>query len=169
MKEQKESEGGLARLNLGRNQTEKLRDLREELGRAIVAENLEGALEEAAREEFERIRAALLESKDAAFLEQHKERMFLVRSGTPISEIDPNELPSPRYDAKKKKIKVLPHYSEKLDEAKKIQRVLPRKPYEDKNLREILDLLYHNRKHVHPFAHLAERTHFLREEGLRRS
>ena len=43
----------------------------------------------------------------------------MVRAGTPISEIDPDELPSPRYDAKKKKIKVLPHYSEKFDEAKK--------------------------------------------------
>lgn len=74
--------------------------------------------------------------------------MFLVRSGTPISEIDPDELPSPRYDAKKKKIKVLPHYSEKLDESKKIPRILPKKPYEDKNLREILDLLYRNRNHV---------------------
>lgn len=74
--------------------------------------------------------------------------MFLVRSGTPISEIDPNELPSPRYDAKKKKIKVLPHYSEKFDDNKKVVRVLPRKPYEDKNLREILDLLYRHRKVV---------------------
>lgn len=74
--------------------------------------------------------------------------MFLIRAGTPISDIDPNELPSPRYDAKKKKIKVLPHYSEKFDDTKKIQRVLPRKPYEDKNLREILDLLYRNRKQV---------------------
>lgn len=31
-----------------------------------------------------------------------KERMFLVRAGTPISEIDPDDLPSPRGDAKKK-------------------------------------------------------------------
>ena len=75
--------------------------------------------------------------------------MFLVRTGTPISEIDPNDLPSPRADAKKKKIKVLPHYSEKYDEnIKKVNRLLPRKPYEDKNLREILDLLYRNRKNV---------------------
>jgi len=40
--------------------------------------------------------------------------MFLVRAGTPISDIDSNELPSPRYDAKREKIKVLPHYSEKI-------------------------------------------------------
>jgi hypothetical protein len=80
------------------------------------------------------------------FFSQRKERMFLVRSGTPITDIDPNELPSPRYDAKKKKIKVLPHYSEKIDDGRKLHRVQPRKPYEDKNLREILDLLYRNRR-----------------------
>ncbi len=28
--------------------------------------------------------------------------MFLVRVGTPISDIDPNELPSPRGDSKRK-------------------------------------------------------------------
>lgn len=82
------------------------------------------------------------------FMNHKKERMFLVRAGTPISEIDPDELPSPRYDAKKKKIKVLLHYSEKLDDTKKIYRVPAKKPYEDKNLREILDLLYKNRNHV---------------------
>ena len=74
--------------------------------------------------------------------------MFLVRSGTPISDIDPDELPSPRCDGKNKKIKVLPHYSEKIDENKKINRVIPRKPYDDKNLREILDMLYRHRKQV---------------------
>jgi hypothetical protein len=46
--------------------------------------------------------------------------MFLVRTGTPITDIDPDELPSPRYDTKKKKIKVLPHYSEKNYDNKKI-------------------------------------------------
>lgn len=86
------------------------------------------------------------------FLQDSKERMFLVRPGTPISDIDPNDLPSPRYDAKKKKIKVLPHYSEKISDgaAKKTgqMKLAPRKPYDDNNLREILDLLYRHRKTV---------------------
>ena len=42
--------------------------------------------------------------------------MFLVRAGTPISDIDPDDLPSPRYDAKKKAIQVLPHYEEVKDQ-----------------------------------------------------
>ena len=97
--------------------------------------------------------------------------MFLVRQGTPISDIDPNELPSPRYDAKKKKIKVLPHYSEKVDDSKKNPRVQPRKPYDDKNLREILDLLYRHRKqvslnHIIKMFHI-ETSYFCSEEGLR--
>ncbi len=61
-----------------------------------------------------------LDESDPEFFTQNKERMFLIRAGTPISDIDPNELPSPRYDAKKKKIKVLPHYYEKFDDTKKI-------------------------------------------------
>jgi len=147
MKEQKDNnlEGGLIRINISKNQSQQILDLREELCRTIIRENMESSLDKISREEFDKMKA-LADEKD--FLQHQKERMFLVRCGTPISDIDPNELPSPRYDAKKKKIKVLPHYSEKIDDAKKIPRVLPRKPYEDKNLREILDLLYRNRKHV---------------------
>ena len=65
-----------------------------------------------------------------------KDRLFLVRAGTPISEIDPDELPSPRGEQGER---------EKLGRPKKI---IPRRPYEDKNLREILDMLYRNRKFV---------------------
>ena len=74
--------------------------------------------------------------------------MFLVRPGTPITEVDPNELPSPRGDADRKATQVLPHYYEEKDTDLKPKRLIPRKPYEDKNLREILDMLYRNRKFV---------------------
>lgn len=72
--------------------------------------------------------------------------MFLVRASTPISDIDPNELPSPRGDAKE--TYVLPYYFETKDNTYKPKRILPRKAYEDKNLREILDMLYRNRRYV---------------------
>jgi hypothetical protein len=45
---------------------------------------------------------------------------------------------------------VLPHYFEVKEQTTttKNKRILPRKPYEDRNLREILDILYRNRKYV---------------------
>jgi hypothetical protein len=63
-----------------------------------------------------------------------KEKGFLVRPGTPISQIDPNDLPSPRGEGER-------HLA-------RPKRIISRKPYEDKNLREILDMLYRNRKLV---------------------
>lgn len=74
--------------------------------------------------------------------------MFLVRQGTPISDIDPNELPSPRQDGKKKKIKVLPYYSEKIEDKQKKKRIIQRQPYLDKNLIDIIDLISKNRSKV---------------------
>lgn len=74
--------------------------------------------------------------------------MFLVRPGTPISDVDPDDLPSPRGDSKLKATQVLPHYMEIKEDRDKPKRIIPRKPYEDRNLREILDLLYRNRKYV---------------------
>lgn len=68
-------------------------------------------------------------------LNQKKDRMFLVRVGTPISEIDPDELPSPRGEGDRKL-------------SNRVRKIMPRRPYEDKNLREILDMLYRNRKFV---------------------
>ena len=130
----------------GKNENQQIQDLKDEIYRVILAHNLVDDLDEISKEEF--IEMNREHGQDNEFLQQRKERMFLVRAGTPISDIDPDELPSPRYDAKKKKIKVLPHYSEKLDDSKKISRVPAKKPYEDKNLREILDLLYKNRSLV---------------------
>ena len=91
--------------------------------RVIHQNSLEVLLDETSKEEFEKINAKVGGESNKEFFSQRKERMFLVRQGTPISHIDPNELPSPRYDAKKKKIKVLPHYSEKVDESKKNARI----------------------------------------------
>ena len=91
--------------------------------RVIHQNSLETLLDEQSKEEFEKINVKVGGESNKDFFAQRKERMFLVRQGTPISDIDPNELPSPRYDAKKKKIKVLPHYSEKVDDSKKNPRV----------------------------------------------
>ena len=75
--------------------------------------------------------------------------MFLVRAGTPISEIDPDDLPSPRGDGERKL-------------SKRTKKLMPRRPYEDKNLREILDMLYRNRKFVRILlSHFIYRRHQL--------
>ena len=79
--------------------------------------------------------------------------MFLVRVGTPISEIDPDELPSPRGEGDRKL-------------SNRIRKIMPRRPYEDKNLREILDMLYRNRKFVIQSSNFLERSYLLCEEKL---
>ena len=79
--------------------------------------------------------------------------MFLVRAGTPISDIDPDELPSPRGEGGERK-------------ENKNKKIIPRRPYEDKNLREILDMLYRNRRLVRYFRLISvlERTYLCDEE-----
>jgi len=84
-------------------------------------------LNEISKEELEKI-STLTElmsqsyGKDEAST-QRNERMFLVRAGTPISDINPDDLPSPRGDNMKKEVQVLPHYAENRDKGNEVKRI----------------------------------------------
>lgn len=84
--------------------------LREDLCKLALSLNLEPYLDEIAKDELDKIQHLEVNDQPSVPLSEYgtqtnrKERMFLVRTGTPISEVDPKELPSPRGDTRRKAI-----------------------------------------------------------------